>query len=697
MIELIQAPAVNRVIADGNETLIKINSSSSGGYFLRALIFIDDDPDPFLSQSWSKDEQGLSVFNIKHLYYAYFENYFTPDLQPGFNPHAGLFKKVKIILKEYAVGSEISLSTLELPIFYLIKNHKPQIFNDQLSVSILDLPQENIKVPRSGGIIFPLFLKSGPSLTVKILDDKQNIISTSELLDYESQITSYHIDFNEMALQAYPFIFVKFETSQDSALKKIVFIQENIYPVKQLFYLNNFGVYCLAYLTGKKSISHDLAPMSYTQFDGSDVTYDVEDNKEIELSSGFGYNDITALIHTIARSLDVRLLFDGNWERVRSETKKISKYADNQFIYEDLLKFSRINLPDFTNEQAYGIRPILEDLVKTGDENDVIEISKAELLDLFTATQSATRMNIRDLPINGKLSFENDQGVFALSDMAANTPGIIPYIIDLATLIKISYQPDQTLFGAPLDEIAFQMGPDVLWSNIAAIKFNVIDIPDANLPPAIQVNTIQEIALDANGAASQIINAIISDPEGDPVEILWEVLNGAPITFDDPTISAPIMTLTGAASNTVYDIKVTATDTNNNLTATKTIKVITSSYLLEISGFASAPGTADEIDYDVNLTGGQPNQNAVISFNLQAFAFDQTAVIFLNDPNEKILSGGGSGFLEQITLSSSGSLNFQVKLQNISMEYGMTLTIRIESVEGNQFINENKKQITLQL
>ena len=441
MIELVQAPDRHRVIADGNDTLIQVRTTTGGDHYVRAIIYIDDVE--FLKQGWSKDEDGLCSFNLKHLYYAYFENTFSPDFTTGFHSRSGLFKRVKIVTEEYQVGGSIPISTLTLPEFHILKNHKPQVFDDTRTIAFLDLPQENINVSRDEGFRFPLYVRAG-ELTISVLNDLGEVIFSQTVLNDAAHSSQYELNFADLVIDGLDTVFVRFSTSQDSVQKKLKFINESIFPAKKIFYLNNCGFYIAAYLLGRKEDMHSLSPKSYAQFDGTEVTYDVEDVKELQLNSGFGYKDITSLVHTIATSLDVRMKLEGFWERVKSETKKITKFVDNQFIYSEALKFSRVNVANFTNADSYTRMPEVADIVKTGDENAQIQISKAEFLAAYTSTEPATRLRIRKDAVNGKISYQTSAGTYNLSDMVANDPSILPYAIPLEDFVALIYQPNYT-------------------------------------------------------------------------------------------------------------------------------------------------------------------------------------------------------------------------------------------------------------
>ena len=681
MIEIVQVPDTNRVIADGNNTLIMLSTTTGGDHFVRARIYIDDVL--FLSQGWSKDDEGLCSFNLKHLYYSYFENLFSTEIVTGFRQKEDLFKKVKIVAEEYKVGNTNPVDSLTLPEFFIIKNHRPQVFDDSLTVQFLHLPQENINVSRDGGFIFPLFLKAGASLTVSVTNPLGQEIFSEELQNFETQVAQYELDLKDIASEGLEFIYVKFSTPQDAVQKKLKFINESIFPAKQVFYLNNCGFYCVAYLLGRHENENSLSPKSYAQFDGTEVTYDVEDVKELRLNSGHGYLDITKLIHAIATSLDVRMQLEGYWERVKSETKKVPGYEDNKFVYSEALQFSRVNVANFTNENTYAMMPQLEDIVATGNENQQLQVSKMAFLNAYSSTQPATRLRLRNIPQHGKISYQNSEGTFSLSDMVANDPSILPFTIALEDFLSLIYYPDYLEDGSPLDVLEFQMGPAVIWSKPADLRFNIIEVPGANIPPNIVVNSIQEVALDNSGNGSKFIDATITDPEGDEVVISWEALDNAPITFDDPAIAAPTITITGGSAPETYKLKVTAVDSGSGLVSEKFISVKTSNYFVSIS---SSQGTSSTI-FNFDVTGGKPANLVNVAFTLQSISSEQFAILYY-DGSERILYGNGSTLILETTCDANGNVHMAANLVNSVQGSVIQLTARIDSVEGEQLIDE---------
>ena len=696
MIELVQAPDMHRIIADGNDTLIKIRTTTAGDQYIRATIFIDGVE--FLKQGWSKDDEGLCVFNLKHLYYAYFQNQFSAEISTGFHTMSGLFKRVKIKVEEFMVGGIYPVDSLTLPEFHIIKNHKPQVFDDTRTVQFLNLPQDSINVSRDAGFRFPLFLTAGELLTVSILNDLGQVIHSETLENYETQVSTYELIFEDLPIDDLDTIFVRFATSQDQVQKKLKFINETIFPAKQIFYLNNCGFYIPAYLLGRKESNSSLSPKSYAQYDGTEVTYDVEDVKELKLNSGYGYKHITALIHAIATSIDVRVNLEGFWERVKSETKKVQDFVDNQFIYFEVLQFSRLNVANFTNDNTYALLPEVVNIEKTGDENEQIQISKADFLAAYTSIQPATRLRINELPENGKISYQTALGTFNISDMVANDPSKLPFEIVLEELISVLYKPNFTEFGAPLDEINFQIGPEVLWSNVGKLIMNVEDIVFTSLPPSIDVNSIVEIGLDESGSGSKRVYAAITDPENDAVEIEWEVLNGAPITFDDNTIPSPTIAITGGIAPETYQIKINVLDSTGAF-ATEIINVKTSSYVVSASAFSYSPQDNYRLA-DLRFEGGQFQSKFRVRFTLSAFYSNQYVILHSGEANEHILYGSGASKVEELTFNFSMETVFRsmrVKVVNGTPGSTVTLLARIEDVDAPQFIDETKREISVSL
>lgn len=692
MIELIQAPDTKRILADGNATPVKVRSTAGPDHYVRAKILVNDHL--FLQKSWSKDESGVCTFNLQHLYYAYFENSFSPELTSGFHPKNNLIRRIRIEVEEMPVGGSEPIDIMILPEFFVIKNTRPVDFDDTVTVRMLDFQHKEMRAPRAGGIVFPLYARQG-NLQMQILNHLGNPIHEETIQVESSGPGQFEMNFPDYPIGEEPYVFVRFATSQHEEMRRVNFIGPNYYHPTQVWYQNNFGFWCTAYLTGESREDHELTPSSYVQKDGTERTYYVGDRRDFAINSGSGYKEITNLIHSIATSTDVHLLLDGRWLPVTSETKKVQRFVDQKFIYSEALQFSRINLESHTNEASFAQFPSIGDITRTGDENEEIIISKTDLLASYAGAHQPDRLRVAVLPENGKLSYTTAAGTFNISDMVENDSDLMPFDIPLAELETLVYQPGYTLYGTPLDIVEYQVGA-ILWSNTGKIILNVNDVPDANLPPEIVVNSIQEVGLDSEGNATKVINAVtITDPEGDPVEILWEVLGSAPITIEDPTVEDPKITVTGGVGAQTYQLKVTATDTANNLSTSKTIDIKTSSYVLKISS-ARQPEHADSVIYLVRIFDGQPHETVLVRPILLAFDVQQYVVLNHGSNNESILYAGSSAPSSMITLNHNGEFNFDVKLVN-PVSQPISLTMRLESASGSQIIDENNRETVMTL
>ncbi|TQI69136.1 hypothetical protein JM79_3250 [Gramella sp. Hel_I_59] len=694
MIELLQSPDKNRVIADGNDTEILLQARQDPDYFVRVKVFINDAAEPFLEQGWSKDENGFCEFNLKHLYHSYFMNDTECTYTTGFHSKEGLFKKVQVVAEEYQIGALVPVASLELPLFYILKNHRPVQFNDELELQFLGLPQENISVDRNTGFIFPLYLRTNELLTVSVRNELNEEIYTEALENFPLQLTQYEINFQDINIAGLEFIYVRFSTSAGAIQKKLVFTDKSLYPPKTIFYLNNYGFYLSACLFGRKEDISTLSPKSYMQKDGTRVTYDVEDTKELELYSGYGYKSVTALIHAIATSTDVRMQLENSWERVESTTKKVIHQVDNQYVYGDALRFDRVNIPSFTNRNTYAMVPEIIDIVATGDENESIEISKAAFLTAYTAIQPATVLQIREVPVNGKISFVDGAGIKELSDLVANNPDILPYSIPLSDFVKFIYEPDQRKDGLPLDEIDFKMGTEVILSNTATINYNVNDIPDTDLPPEIVVNTIKYIALDNSNNGTGQIDATVNVAEGHTATILWEVLGGAPITFNDSSLEDPTLSLSNAQADTTYQVKITATDNVNGLSSSKTVNVNTSSFQVKVEKI-NYPEQSQSEQVDFKFTGGQPGGQITFKFTVLmymiVFGGARYVLYKYGLPDEAIKYTGS----EDITIDLDGNGEYLLPCQIVNGAFSeVSVEVEIIDAVDPQIIDPNQFKVT---
>ncbi len=350
MIQLIQAPKSNRVLADGNDTQLIIKSVRGAEFYFKANIYIDNTL--VIPQSWSKDQYGVSRKNLKLLNYAYFKNPFAIPDSIGIETKTGLYKKVRIEIQEIEIDTGTIVDTLTLPEFYIIKNHKPALFDDTDPIAFLDYAIQDIQVPKDGLLTFPLYTNGQNPIKVSIRDNKNIELFSENYAPPSTKVFQFNLPLSLLVIDEVLNPLQLIISCNGVELKKtIVIISESIYLLKQVFHLNNFGFYLCSYLRGKLKLEHTLKPQKYKETNGNQVTYTIKDTVTVAINTGYGYtND---LAHLIATSIDVRILIEGRWERVSAETKKVQRFQENKFIYEEELKFSKNNYTAYSNNNTF--------------------------------------------------------------------------------------------------------------------------------------------------------------------------------------------------------------------------------------------------------------------------------------------------------------------------------------------------------
>ena len=159
MIDIIQAPAQDRVIADGNDTVLTVRSNFGPTSYIQFEVFVNDASVPFKTSTAAKDAVGKASLKLTRFYDDYFTNSFDTDLATGFKLLSGLKIKVSIKVTEKIIANDIVVSSITLPTFYSIKSALPMGgFTDNV-FSLLDTPVREIASPKNGALKFPFFSK----------------------------------------------------------------------------------------------------------------------------------------------------------------------------------------------------------------------------------------------------------------------------------------------------------------------------------------------------------------------------------------------------------------------------------------------------------------------------------------------------------------------------------------------------------
>ena len=407
MIDIIQAPIQDSVIPDGNDTVVKVRSTLGSGSYISFSIFVNDEL--LLGKSVSKKSNGDASLNLQHLYDDYFENAFTTDVVNGFKTLSGLKVYVKIFAEELRISDGWSLGFKPLPGFYIIKATRPMEFNSS-KFQLLDVPVTEIPSPRMGALKFPFYAKS--NVIVTVTDDEGTVVLAMTSTISEPTVKEFNLNLASLTLpENCAYIKVRFnEIISAASVITIPLIVDTIYPVKQLFYLNNCGAYLIRWIVGKFKDERKLSPENYLNDKNTEVTYEIGEEAALSLNSGYHSinrkNDILA----IAKSLDVRLKINGSWLRVAAATKKVPFTEDGEYLYEETLNFTRTG--SFTSEYVspfIGL-PKADDVSKSSFKNQLVTTTKAQFLAIYTGDGDPTSIRFRSAVNNGQYGYEDADG-----------------------------------------------------------------------------------------------------------------------------------------------------------------------------------------------------------------------------------------------------------------------------------------------
>lgn len=693
MIEVLQSPDLNRVIADGNDTEIKIRSVLGDDYYFRVNIYVENEL--LIEQSWSKDDAGIAVYNLKLMYYSYFNDNFDIPLLNGFQSIPELYKKVRIEIYEINILDGVVQGSIILPEFFVIKNKKPQYFDDSQLISLLDFPFDPIEVPVDGLVTFPIYYNGSENITVTLTDPDDNILFTENHVPFNVRVIRYNLLLSLIDIpQDINKLMITFSAGNTTFSKNLHLIRENYYALKQCFYLNNFGIYINAYLKGKKEIEHNLKPKEYVREDGNTVTYDVEDTLMLEVNTG--YSRSNRLAQNVASSIDVRFLINGVWERMSAETKKVKVLEENKFVYEEVLKFSKINMPIFDNNNTFNLPPVANDIVINGIENQVVSFPVSVFFDAFQDIGDLRTITFYEFTRNARLDYTRANGqVITIFQAGANVT--LPTILDIDDIVSMQYSAFQNTFGEPLDTIEFKLGDGIVNSNPANLIFNIAEDIESDIAPSIDLDNEYLVVVNDLGFAEISFPININNPDGFPSLVTWSE-NDDKITLSSVTNDSATITFNNAIDNEEFFISLRVSDTRGLFTET-TLNLRAVNRVLSFNHITPIPNPSKT--FTVTIGNGVPGFEAVVRFDIYTFGVDQFALIdYLNIENSRIINDRVRSVSITKIFDINGNINIPVRLDDDtipdnSVGVGIQLTGTLVSASDGLAIDQSNNVLTL--
>lgn len=340
MITINSAPTANLIVLDGNNTVISITSSNGTGHYFRANIYIDDVL--FDTQSWSRKDSFTAEKDLKKLYNAYFETIFNEDFTPGVTEQTHLTKKVSITIQEYLLENDSLVQQIGLPDFYIMYNAKPVLFDDSQKVQFLGIEADKYLLPKTGKISIPFLVNTTSETVVITLKDNFNTTIDTQTIASSTakKVFLYNYDLSDHTFANNTIYFTLTITVGSTTITKYFrYLEFPDFTIKEIAFLNNFGFYSYAYLDGQLAIDNALDSNSYEQRDGTDKTFEVNEEQTYTINSGSLLESEKLLLNQIATALDAKLFYKNNWITIVGKTKKINEFRDNQNNYSENLTF----------------------------------------------------------------------------------------------------------------------------------------------------------------------------------------------------------------------------------------------------------------------------------------------------------------------------------------------------------------------
>jgi hypothetical protein len=341
MITIVKAPALNRVLLDANNTEITIQSTNGVGYYFRAIINVDDVF--FDEQGWSRNTAFVAVKDLVKLYNAYFESVFSSFTENALVEQLHLKKKISITINEYYLETNTIVDTIALPDFYFMYNAKPIYFDDTTKIQILGIEPAVLQIPKNGKMRVPFYVKAvDEAVTVEVKDNFGTVINYQIAPSFiGKKIFQYQFDLSGVTLASNTIYFETIITcGTATTIMRYRLMNLPDFPVKEIYFKNNFGYYIPAYLDGEFEEINGLKINDYQEADGSHVVFEIEEESTYTINTGHLLQDERAIVTQITTSLDILLKVNNVWQRIQTATKKELRYRDKKHNYSQDLVFT---------------------------------------------------------------------------------------------------------------------------------------------------------------------------------------------------------------------------------------------------------------------------------------------------------------------------------------------------------------------
>lgn len=341
MITVLKTPALNRVLLDANNTVIEIQSSNGAGFYFRALIYVDDVL--FDEQGWSRKDSFTASKDLVKLYNAYFETIQTIYTENGLTEQTHLKKKISIVIQEKSLSTDTVVATATLPDFYFMYNVNPVLFDDSTKIQILGLTPPVIRIPDTGKIMVPFYVKAvDESVVVELKNNFGTVLDTQTIEAFTGKkVFMYAFNFSPLTLIKDTLYFeLNLKCGLTTVTKYYRLIRFQDFNVKEIYFKNNFGYYLPAYFDGELEIQDSFKIDDYKQRDNTNVVFEIDEEATYTINTGSLLQDERAIVNQVATSHEILFRVNNHWRKIQTKTSKSLEYRDKKHLYAQDLVFS---------------------------------------------------------------------------------------------------------------------------------------------------------------------------------------------------------------------------------------------------------------------------------------------------------------------------------------------------------------------
>lgn len=593
--DIIQTPNQNQVFLNTAPINIIIESIRGAGYYFKINIL--ENGNQYDNQPRSKITDHRCEIDFSGLVANIFNQPYVPPAETAVVHQKQLLKKIQITVTEYNEITDAQVDQLELPPFYLLNAQQENnlVFNQLQSLSIYN---HHIKTTSNGVLSVPFFAIKTTTASLFI----NGVIQHTQVVNNALGVYNYNIVLEPFNVTEDSQVMVVFTDADRRVEIPVVVYQILVYNSNLLVFKNNYNAWEHFYCFGERKTNKQYVRKTIKVDEKRTFNYKTISYKDYSVNTGDYHIDYTQTVEDLLDSVAIYLMVTNELIEVSITNKKSVAVKSKAFHYKTYIDFKNNHKPDLKNGIQYMHPDTLVNITVTGYENQLIEVTKQQILDAFRGLAPET---LRFPIINhiDTVNVHQTTGVAALTNATA-------YAFN--QFEKLSITPVH--YGNPYTTISFNLENEKGISNTAKIIFNVIAHDPNNKPPVISLPSEIDVFVDD---VSKTITATVTDPDGDDFTLLWLQENGKRLTLNSTTTaSVQISNWKGAGTRA---LKLIATDARGN----------SSEKIVNINIVSNLVATIDRLN--VRITGGIPGEKLAFNFSNIDYEYNPGVFIFEKD------------------------------------------------------------------